>query len=252
MTADARPRRTALVTGGSGGIGAATAMALAAAGSAVAVGYRSGAEQAQAVVAGIEAAGGWATAVAIDIAAPRHVEAAVSEVERHLGPVSVLVNNAGVTDDGLLLRMTEERWRRVIATNLDGAFHVTRRVTAGMVRARWGRIVNVSSVVALTGSAGQANYAAAKAGLVGLTRSLARELASRKITCNVVAPGPVSTAMVESLPEARRSELADAVPIGRYATPEEVAAAIAFLCSDEAAAITGAVLPVDGGLGMGH
>lgn len=252
MTADPAAGRVALVTGGSRGIGAATAIALAGSGHVVAVGYRSGADEAKGIVAAIEEAGGRAAAVAIDVTEPASVDTAVTAIEHELGPVAVLVNNAGVTADGLFIRMTEERWRSVMATNLDGAFHVARRVTAGMVRARWGRIVNVSSVVGLTGSAGQANYAAAKAGLIGLTRSLARELAARNVTCNVIAPGPVSTAMVESLPDARRAELASAVPIGRFSTPDEVAAAIAFLCSESAASITGAVIPVDGGLGMGH
>ena len=252
VNAEAPVARTAFVTGGARGIGAATAVALAESGHAVAIGYRSGADEAKQVVADVDAMGGCAAAVAIDVDEPRSVDDAVTETEERFGPVAVLVNNAGITADGLFIRMSDERWRAVMATNLDGAFHVTRRVTAGMVRARWGRIVNVSSVVGLTGSAGQANYAAAKAGLIGLTRSLARELAGRNITCNVVAPGPVSTAMVESLPEARRAELASAVPIGRFATPDEVASTVAFLCSDSAACITGAVIPVDGGLGMGH
>jgi 3-oxoacyl-[acyl-carrier protein] reductase len=252
MTVDASAGRVALVTGGSRGIGAATAIALAGSGYVVAVGYRSGADEAKGVVATIEETGGSAAAFSMEVTDPANVDNAVAEIERELGQVAVLVNNAGVTADGLFLRMTDERWRSVMATNLDGAFHVTRRVTAGMVRARWGRIVNVSSVVGLTGSAGQANYAAAKAGLIGLTRSLARELAARNITCNVISPGPVSTAMIESLPGARRAELTSAVPIGRFSTPDEVAAAIAFLCSEPAASITGAVIPVDGGLGMGH
>ncbi len=252
MTPDSSAGRVALVTGASRGIGAATAITLARGGHAVAVGYRSGADEAKSVVAAIEETGGSAAAFSIDVTEPSSVEDAVTAIEHELGQVAVLVNNAGATADGLLIRMTDERWRSVMATNLDGAFHVARRVTAGMVKARWGRIVNVSSVVGLTGSAGQVNYAAAKAGLIGLTRSVARELAARNVTCNVVAPGPVSTAMVEALPEARRAELTNAVPIGRFSTPDEVAAAIAFLCSDAAASITGAVIPVDGGLGMGH
>ena len=181
--------RTALVTGGSRGIGAATAVALARSGHAVAVGYRSGAEDAKHVVAGIEDSGGCAAAVAVDVTEPASVDEAVSQIEERLGQVAVLVNNAGVTADGLFIRMTDERWRSVMATNLDGAFHVTRRVTAGMVRSRWGRIVNVSSVVGLTGSAGQANYAAAKAGLIGLTRSLARSWPPARSPATSSLPG---------------------------------------------------------------
>ncbi|MGH9225019.1 MAG: SDR family oxidoreductase, partial [Acidimicrobiales bacterium] len=168
------------------------------------------------------------------------------------GRVTVLVANAGINRDGLLLRMSDDQWAEVIATNLTGTFNAVRRASAGMVRSRWGRIVTMSSVVALSGSAGQANYGATKAGLVGLTRSVARELASRSITANVVAPGPITSAMTDALDEARRDEMTKATPLGRFGTPEEVAAVVAFLCSDAAAYITGAVIPVDGGLGMGH
>ncbi|CAN5684642.1 3-oxoacyl-[acyl-carrier-protein] reductase [soil metagenome] len=244
--------RVALVTGASGGIGAATASALASAGHPVAVGYRSGEEAAQQVVAQIAAAGGTALAVHVDVTDPTSVDAAFSTIEAELGPVAVLVNNAGATADGLFLRMSAEQWRAVLDTNLDGAFHVTRRATPKMVRARWGRVVNVSSVVGLLGSAGQANYAAAKAGLVGLSRSLARELGSRGITVNVVAPGPIATDMLAATGDDRTEALAALVPVGRIGQPEEVAAAVAYLCSDAAAYVTGAVLPVDGGLGMGH
>ncbi len=180
------------------------------------------------------------------------VDAAFAEVEEALGPVEVLVNNAGVNADGLLMRMSDDQWRRVIRTTLDGTFHVTRRAVPAMVRGRWGRIVNMSSVTALSGSAGQANYAAAKAGLVGFTRSVARELASRRITCNVVTPGPIATAMTEALSDARRAEFCAQVPMARMGTPDEVAAVIVFLCSDAASYVTGAIVPVDGGLGMGH
>jgi len=244
--------RVALVTGASGGIGAATARALADAGHAVAVGYRSGKDAATEVVETIVAAGGTATAVGIDVTDVDSVDAGVTVAEETLGRVTILVNNAGVTADGLFLRMDHARWRAVLDANLDGAFHVTRRVVAGMVRERWGRIVNVSSVSGLAGSAGQANYAAAKAGLVGLTRSLARELGSRQITANVVAPGPIATEMLSSTGADRTTELAALVPVGRIGRPDEVAAAIVYLCSDAAAYVTGAVLPVDGGLGMGH
>lgn len=244
--------RVALVTGASRGIGAATAVALAAAGHRVAIGYRSDADAAAAVRQQIEATGGQAITIPVDVADPESVDRAVEAVEADLDRVAIVVNNAGVTDDGLFLRTSPERWRSVLGTNLDGAFHVTHRVVPGMVRARWGRIVNVSSVVGLMGSAGQASYASSKAGLVGLTRSLARELGGRQITANVVAPGPVETEMLAATGDARIGELTALVPVGRLGAPDEVAAAIAFLCSDAAAYINGAVLPVDGGLGMGH
>ena len=240
-------RRVALVTGGSGGIGRASAVALAEAGHHVAVGYASSRESAEKTAAEI---GG--LAVGVDVTDQAAVDAAFAEVEAGLGPVEVLVNNAGVTADGLLVRMSDERWHQVTATNLDGAFRTTRRAVPGMMRRRFGRIVNVGSVVGSTGQAGQANYAAAKAGLVGLTRSVARELASRGITCNVVTPGPITTAMTDALTEERRAEMTALVPVRRMGTPEEVAAVVAFLCSDLAAYVTGAVVPVDGGLGMGH
>ena len=239
--------RVAMVTGGSGGIGRATAAALADAGHRVAVGYRTngeGAEKTAAEVGGV--------AMAVDLTDADAVDAAFGRVEQALGPVELLVNNAGVNADGLLVRMGDDQWRRVLATSLDGAFHAIRRVTPGMLRRRFGRIVNVGSVVGSVGSPGQANYAAAKAGLIGLTRSLARELGSRGITCNVVAPGPIATAMIDALPEQRRADFMAQVPLGRMGTPEEVGAVIAFLCSEAAGYVTGAVVPVDGGMGMGH
>ncbi len=193
-----------------------------------------------------------AVAVAGDVADPAALDVAFKEIESTFGPVLVLVNNAGVTRDGLLLRMGDDAWGDVVRTNLDGAFHAIRRAAPGMVRARFGRIVNIGSAAGLTGSAGQVNYAAAKAGLVGLTRSVARELASRNVTANLVAPGPIATEMTDALADSRKQEMAGAVPLGRFGTPEEVAAVVAFLCSDAAAYVSGAVVPVDGGMGMGH
>jgi 3-oxoacyl-[acyl-carrier protein] reductase len=246
------PSRVALVTGGSRGIGRACALALAAAGHRVALCYRADKEGAAETAAAITDAGGEALAVAADVADAAAVDGAVMEIESAWGPVQILVNNAGVTRDGLLLRMSDEQWGEVLRTNLDGAFYAIRRVAPGMVRSRYGRIVNVGSASGATGSAGQVNYAAAKAGLLGLTRSVARELASRNVTCNLVAPGPISTAMLDALPEDRRADLAAMVPLARLGTPDEVGATVAFLCSEAAGYITGAAIPVDGGLSMGH
>ena len=176
----------------------------------------------------------------------------MKDIESAWGPVQILVNNAGVTRDGLLLRMSDDQWGEVLRTNLDGAFYAIRRATPGMIRGRFGRIVNIGSASGFTGAAGQVNYAAAKAGLVGLTRSVARELASRNVTCNLVAPGPIATAMLDGVSDERQAELTKLVPLARLGTPDEVGATVAFLCSEAAGYITGACVPVDGGLSMGH
>ncbi len=228
-----------LVTGGNRGIGAAIAEAFKDAGDRVAVTSRQG------EVPGY-------LSVPCDVTSTEEVDAAFSTVEAELGPVEVLVANAGITADGLLLSMKEEAWAAVLDTNLTGAFRVAKRATSKMIRARRGRIILVSSVVALTGSAGQTNYAASKAGLVGFARSLAREIGGRGVTVNVVAPGFVESDMTAALPEARRSEILDAVPLKRMATPGEVASSVVWLASAQAGYVTGAVIPVDGGLGMGH
>ena len=232
--------RTVLVTGGNRGIGLAIAQAFAAQGDRVAVTHRgSGAPEG---LFGVQC----------DITDGAAVDAAFTTVEQELGPVEVLVANAGITDDTLLLRMSEEQFTRVLDTNLTGSFRVAKRASSKMLRARWGRIIFISSVVGLYGGPGQVNYAASKAGLVGMARSITRELGSRNITANVVAPGFIETEMTDVLPEARKAEIVKAIPAGRLAAPDEVARAVTFLAGDGAAYISGAVIPVDGGLGMGH
>jgi len=232
--------RSVLVTGGNRGIGLAVARAFLALGDQVAVTHRG-----SGVPDGV-------LGIRCDVTDPAAIEAAYDEAEAAHGPVEVLVANAGITRDGLLLRMSDDDWQSVIDTNLTGTFRLVRRASKSMLRLRRGRMVLISSVVGMTGSAGQVNYAASKSGLVGLARSVARELGSRSITANVVAPGFVSTDMTAALPDSRRDEILGQIPLRRYATPEEVAGVVTWLASDAAAYVTGAVIPVDGGLGMGH
>ncbi len=232
--------RSVLVTGGNRGIGLAIARALAADGHRVAVTHRgSGAPE------GL-------LGVRCDVTDAAAVDAAFAEVEAAQGAVEVLVSNAGITEDTLLLRMSEDQFTSVLDANLTAAYRVAKRAARGMLKARWGRMVFISSVVGMSGAPGQVNYAASKAGLVGLSRSIARELGSRSITANVVAPGYVDTDMTAELTDARRQLITDSIPLGRQAQPEEIASAVRWLASDSAGYVTGAVIPVDGGIGMGH
>jgi len=233
--------RVVLITGGNRGIGLATARRFADAGHKVAITSRSGqADNATGL-----------SVVKCDVTDTESVNDAVGEVEDLLGPIEILVSNAGITDDGLVLRMKDDAFTSVVDTNLTGSFRVARRVVKSMMRARWGRMIFISSVVGLGGQAGQANYAASKAGLIGLSRSLAKEFASRNITVNVVAPGPIETDMLAELNDEQRNAMLSMVPLGRLGDADEIAAAIQFLASDEAGFVTGSVLPVDGGLSMG-
>ncbi|MDI3521946.1 MAG: 3-oxoacyl-[acyl-carrier protein] reductase [Bacillota bacterium] len=240
----------AVVTGGSRGIGRAIALELARLGAPVAVNYAGRAEAAREVVELITAAGGRAVAVQADVAQAAEAGRLLAEAEAALGPVGILVNNAGITRDGLLLRMKEEDWNAVLNTNLSGVFHCTQAALRGMLKRRRGRIVNTASIVGLTGNAGQANYAAAKAGIIGFTKSVAKEVAGRGITVNAVAPGFIATEMTTKLPAEVREAYRSRIPLGRFGEPEDVARAVAFLASEAAAYITGQVLAVDGGLAM--
>jgi 3-oxoacyl-[acyl-carrier protein] reductase len=242
--------RVALVTGASQGIGRACALELARAGATVALAARNR-EKLESVAAEIGAAGGNARAFGLDVASEESVKACAKSVIGELGKVEILVNNAGVTRDTLMLRMKRSDWDEVLTTNLTGAFLLTQACASSMLKARWGRVINITSVVGETGAAGQANYAASKAGLIGLTKSLARELASRGITVNAIAPGFVQTAMTDALTEEQKSGILAQIPLARYGTDADVAAAVLFLASEGAGYVTGHTLDVNGGMYMG-
>jgi 3-oxoacyl-[acyl-carrier protein] reductase len=240
--------KVALVTGASRGIGAAVALELASRGAAVVVNYAGSQEAAEDVVARIEADGGKAVAIQADVSCPESCGELVSVTVERFGGLDVLVNNAGITRDGLLVRMSDEDWSAVIDTNLTGVFSATKAAAKHMMKQRSGSIVNITSVVGLVGNAGQANYAAAKAGVIGLTRSVARELAPRNVRVNAVAPGFIETDMTAALPEKVREAAREQVAMKRFGSPQDVARAVGFLASDEAAYITGQTLAVDGGM----
>ena len=239
----------ALVTGASQGIGRACALALAKAGATVALAARN-AEKLNAVKAEIEAAGGKATAFQLDVSSEESAKAVVKEITAQLGKIDILVNNAGITRDGLMMRMKRADWDDVLATNLTAAFVLTQAVISGMMKQRWGRIVNITSIVGQVGGAGQANYAASKAGLIGFTLSMAREVASRNITVNAVAPGYIATAMTDVLSDEQKQAIAAQIPLGRQGSDADIANAVLFLASNESGYITGHVLDVNGGMLM--
>jgi 3-oxoacyl-[acyl-carrier protein] reductase len=241
--------RIAFITGASRGIGRACALALSAGGARVVLAARH-IEKLEEVAVEVRSSGGEAFVIAIDLASPDSIKEAFAKASKDFGRIDILVNNAGLTRDGLALRMKRDDWDAVIQTNLSGSFFCIQQVLPGMVRERWGRIVNITSVVGESGNAGQANYVASKAGLIGLTKSLAQELASRNITVNAVAPGFVETDMTASLSDELKAKITEAVPLKRMGRPEEIAAAVKFLCGDDAAYITGHVLDVNGGMFM--
>jgi 3-oxoacyl-[acyl-carrier protein] reductase len=242
--------KTALITGGSRGIGKAIALRLARQGADIAFSYKGNEAAATATAGELEALGRRAVAIQGDVREPESADAVVKAALEALGKIDILVNNAGITRDDLIMRMTPEAWRDVLETNLFGAFWTTKAVTRPMLKARAGRIINITSVSGQAGQMGQANYSSAKAGLIGLTKATARELASRGITVNAVAPGFVLTELTESLPDDLKAQITERTPLGRFGTTEEIASAVAFLASDEASYITGQVLAVDGGLVM--
>jgi 3-oxoacyl-[acyl-carrier protein] reductase len=241
--------RVALVTGGSRGIGAAVCAELGAAGAEVVVNYASAADRADQVCADVRAQGGTAHAIAGDVSTPEGAAGLVAQVESEVGPIAILVCNAGITRDNLIMKLSDDDWRAVIDTNLGGAFFTCRAVARPMLKRRAGAIVAMSSVVGVHGNAGQTNYAASKAGLIGLTKSLAKELGGRGIRVNAVAPGYISTQLTDALPEPAREAILASTPLGRLGEPADVARAVRFLVSDAAAFVTGDVLAVDGGLG---
>ena len=243
--------RVALVTGGSRGIGRAICLRLAELGATVVVNYVSRPDAADETVAIIEKAGGKALTCRFNVADGKEVQAGVKEILANLGQIDILVNNAGITRDGLIAMMKEESWDQVLDTNLKGAYHCIKAVSRSMMKKRWGRIITITSVIGFAGNAGQANYAAAKAGLAGLTRSVARELASRGITANGVAPGYIDTDMTRGLPEAVTEKILSEIPMNSLGTPEDVAGAVAYLASDEARYVTGQFIHVNGGMFMG-
>ena len=244
-------KRIALVTGGSRGIGRECVIELTKAGNQVAFSYSSDSAGAEETITQASAFGEKPVAIKSDVSSAQGVDELFTKIEDEIGIVSILVNNAGITRDTLLMRMKDEQWDDVIQTNLTGSFYTMRRASRNMMKNKWGRIINMSSVNAYVGPVGQANYAAATAGLIGITRSVAREFASRNITANVIAPGVIATAMVEETPQEWRDQMNSTIPLARFGEPQEIAHAVRFLASDEASYLTGIVLPVDGGVGMG-